>query len=59
MIPTAANGQPAVGAYVRGEDGQYHVHTLQVFTVTGSEIIRTTVFQDESLFAMFGLSPTL
>jgi RNA polymerase sigma-70 factor (ECF subfamily) len=59
MIPTAANGQPAVGAYVRGEDRQYHVHTLQVFTVTGSEIIRTTVFQDESLFAMFGLSPTL
>jgi RNA polymerase sigma-70 factor (ECF subfamily) len=59
MRPTAANGQPAVAAYVRGEDGTYHVHTLQVFTVTGSGISRNVVFQDPSPFATFGLPSTL
>jgi RNA polymerase sigma-70 factor (ECF subfamily) len=59
MIPTSANGQPALGAYVRGEDGAYHVHTLQVFTVTGSGISRNVVFQDAGLFATFGLPPSL
>lgn len=59
MIPTAANGQPAVAAYVRGQDGTYHGHTLQVFTITDSAISRNTVFQDPSLFTIFGLPPTL
>jgi RNA polymerase sigma-70 factor (ECF subfamily) len=59
MLPIAANGQPAVAAYVRGQDGAYHVHTLQVFTVTGSGISRNVVFQDTSLFARFGLLPSL
>lgn len=59
MIPTAANGQPAVGAYLRGRDGAYHVHTLQVFTVTDRGISHNVVFQDPSLFAAFGLPPRL
>jgi RNA polymerase sigma-70 factor (ECF subfamily) len=58
-VPTAANGQPAFAAYARGQDGAYHVHTLQVFTVTGAGISRNVVFQDPSLFAAFGLSPRL
>ena len=33
MIPTAANGQPAVGAYARSEDGIFRAHTLHVFSV--------------------------
>ncbi len=59
MIPTAANCQPAVGAYLRGQDGAYHVHTLQVFTVTDQGISHNVVFQDPSLFATFGLPPRL
>jgi RNA polymerase sigma-70 factor, ECF subfamily len=59
MIPTGANGQPAVAAYVPGEDGDHHLHTLQVFTVTGSGIVRTTVFQDSEVFAVFRLPATL
>jgi RNA polymerase sigma-70 factor (ECF subfamily) len=59
MIPTGANGQPAFAAYLRHEDGAYHLHTLQVFTVSGDQIVRTTVFQEEGVFALFGLSPTL
>jgi RNA polymerase sigma-70 factor (ECF subfamily) len=59
MLPTLANRQPAVAAYVRGQDGAYHAHTLQVFTVTGSGISRNVVFQDSRLFATFGLSTRL
>jgi RNA polymerase sigma-70 factor, ECF subfamily len=59
MVPTAANGQPAVAAYLRGRNGAYHVHTLQVFTVTESGISHNVVFQDSSLFATFGLPPRL
>ncbi|MYS86200.1 MULTISPECIES: sigma-70 family RNA polymerase sigma factor [Streptomycetaceae] len=55
MLPTAANGQPAVAAYVRDRDGTYRLHTLQVFTVTAAGITRTTVFQDAAVFALFGL----
>lgn len=59
MVPTAANGQPAVAAYVHGADGTYTMHTLQVFSVTGVGISRNVVFQEPNLFAMFGLSPTI
>jgi len=59
MLPTAANGQPAVAAYVRGQDGAYHAHSLQVFTVTRSGIARNVVFQEPDLFAIYGLPPSL
>lgn len=59
MIPTSANGQPAVGAYVRCEDGAYHAHTLQVFTVTSAGISHNVVFQDTALFDLFGLPARL
>jgi RNA polymerase sigma-70 factor (ECF subfamily) len=55
MVPTRANGQPALAAYTRAQDGGYHLHTLQVFTVTGAGISRNTVFQDQDLFDSFGL----
>jgi len=58
MIPTSANGQPAVGAYARDTDGVFHAHTLQVFSVSNSEIQRTVVFQLPSLFELFDLPPT-
>jgi RNA polymerase sigma-70 factor (ECF subfamily) len=59
MIPTAANGQPALAAYRRGEDGAYHANSIQVFTVTASGISHTFVFIDPELFALFGLPPRL
>jgi RNA polymerase sigma-70 factor, ECF subfamily len=55
MLPVGANGQPAVAAYVRAEDGSYQLHTLQVFTVTNGAVSRNTVYQDEDIFALFEL----
>jgi RNA polymerase sigma-70 factor, ECF subfamily len=59
MTPTAANGQPAVAAYVPDPDGGHRLHTLQVFTVTGAKIAHTVVFQDPAVFAAFGLPAVL
>ena len=55
MVPARANGQPALAAYTRAQDGGYRLHTLQVFTVTASGISRNNVFQDQDLFESFGL----
>jgi RNA polymerase sigma-70 factor (ECF subfamily) len=59
MVPVAANGQPAMAAYVRGEDGRLRLHTLQVFTVTKGGISHNAVFQDEDVFDIFGLQSTV
>lgn len=59
MVPTAANGQPAVGAYVRGEGDAYNAHSVQVFTLTGSGISHNVVYQDPDLLETFDLPPTL
>jgi RNA polymerase sigma-70 factor (ECF subfamily) len=55
MVPTAANGQPAVAAYT--PDGR--LHTLQVFTVVDGRIAHTVVFGDPAVFAAFELPTTL
>jgi RNA polymerase sigma-70 factor (ECF subfamily) len=59
MVPTAANGQAAAGAYFRGPSGTYEANSLQVFSLTGSGIARNVVFQDPSLFELFDLPLTL
>ena len=59
MVPTAANGQPAVAAYAPEPDGRHRLHTLQVFTVTGGKIAHTVVFQDPAVFAAFELPVVL
>jgi len=59
MLPAAANGQPAIAAYVRGDDRGYQLHTLQVLTVTRAGISRNVVFADPGLFATFRLAPRL
>ena len=59
MTPVRANGQPALVAYLRGSDGAYHLHTLQVFTLTATGISRNTVFQDPDVFEIFGLPEVL
>jgi RNA polymerase sigma-70 factor (ECF subfamily) len=59
MIPTVANGQPALVGYVRGADGRYHAHAVQVLTFTGSSISHIVSFNDPELVTTFGFPPLL
>ena len=59
MIPTLANGQPALIGYGRGSDGAYHAHAVQVLTVSGSSITHVVSFNDPSLVTTFGFPPIL
>jgi len=55
MVTTAANGQPALAAYLRDGDGVHRAHAIQVLTATAAGITRIVVFLDPGLFASFGL----
>jgi len=57
MIPTSANGQPALAAYCPDDTGTFRLHTLQVLTVTTLGIAHNVVFQDPQVFAAFHLAP--
>jgi RNA polymerase sigma-70 factor (ECF subfamily) len=59
MIPTGANGQPAVAAYCPDDTGVLRLHTLQVLTVTDQGIAHNVVYQDPEVFAAFELVPVL
>ena len=59
MIPTAANGQPALAAYLRDPDGVHRAHAIQVLTIAGSRVARVASFNDPGLFATFGLPQVL
>jgi RNA polymerase sigma-70 factor (ECF subfamily) len=58
-VPAAANGQPALAAYLRGHDGVYRAHAVQVLTCTGTGISRIVSFIEPRLFATFGLPQEL
>lgn len=57
-VPSWANRQPAMVAYSRQGD-QYQLHTFQVFTIERGAIVRTTVYQDPQVFALFELPEIL
>ena len=57
MVPTAANGQPALAAYCRDNAGVLRLHTLQVLTVTAHGIARNVVFQDPRVFKACEFEP--
>jgi RNA polymerase sigma-70 factor (ECF subfamily) len=59
MLPTAANGQPALAAYCPDNTGVLRLHTLQVLTVSTTGIQHNVVFQDADVFASFDLAPVL
>jgi RNA polymerase sigma-70 factor (ECF subfamily) len=59
MLPTSANGQPAVVAYLRGSDGAHHAFGAAVLTLTATGIARIVVFGDPGLVARFGLPSVL
>ena len=58
MVPTRANGQPAVATYERGADGVYRAYFMTVLTLApgGRDIARITAFLDDpKLFERFGM----
>jgi RNA polymerase sigma-70 factor (ECF subfamily) len=59
MLPTRANGQPAFGLYMRGEDDTFRPFHLQVLTLGADGVRHVGAFFEESLFALFGLPATL
>jgi RNA polymerase sigma-70 factor (ECF subfamily) len=58
MVPTAANGQPAVADYRRGADDVMDAHAIHVLTTDADGIRAITVFLDPSLFPAFGMPLT-
>jgi RNA polymerase sigma-70 factor (ECF subfamily) len=58
MIPTSANGQPAVAEYRRTADGVMRAHSIHVLGTGGDGIDAMTVFLDPTLFTAFGMPPT-
>ncbi|WP_244975522.1 sigma-70 family RNA polymerase sigma factor [Mycobacterium kubicae] len=59
MIPTAANGQPAVAEYRRSADDVKRAHSIHVLTRGATGIAAITVFLDPSLFTSFGLAASV
>lgn len=54
MLPTSANGQPAVAAYYRDPDGGYLPYGVVVLTANAEGISRITSFGDADLVTAFG-----
>jgi RNA polymerase sigma-70 factor, ECF subfamily len=59
MLPTLANGQPALVGYGLGADGRHHAHAVQVLTLAGSSISHVVSFNDAELVTTFGFPPVL
>lgn len=59
MLPTRANGQPAVVMYVRGVDGVFRAHSVQVLTVEAGAVARITAFLDVELLGRFAMPKVL
>jgi RNA polymerase sigma-70 factor, ECF subfamily len=58
LVPTAANGQPAVAEYRRAADGVLQAHSIHVLDTGRSGVAALTVFLDPGLFSAFGLPPS-
>jgi RNA polymerase sigma-70 factor, ECF subfamily len=59
MLPTTANGQPAVAAYYRSAEGTYSPYGIVVLTATTEGISRITSFGDPYLVTAFGFAAVL
>ena len=60
LIPTGANLQPAVAAYVRDDDGRgSSAYGIMVLTVDGDHVIEITGFADPAIFPDFGFPARL
>ena len=58
LVPTAANGQPAVAEYRRAADNVMRAHSIHVVTGDAAGIAAIVVLLDPALFSAFGLPPT-
>jgi RNA polymerase sigma-70 factor, ECF subfamily len=58
MIPTSANGQPAVADYRRDTAGVLQAHAIHVLTPGDDGIAAITVFLEPDLFGVFGMPAT-
>ncbi|MEU2253361.1 sigma-70 family RNA polymerase sigma factor [Nocardia xishanensis] len=58
LLPTAANGQPAVAEYRRGAGGVLEAHSIHVITTGPNGVAAITVFLEPTLFAAFGMPLT-
>jgi RNA polymerase sigma-70 factor, ECF subfamily len=59
LVPTAANRQPALAAYLLEPDGVYRAYGVMVFSIERGAITGIVGLPDTSLFEHFGLSPEL
>lgn len=60
MLPTAANGQPAVAGYTRAPgDPSYRAFAIGVLRIEGDLIVETTAFHEPRLFPLFSLPMAL
>ena len=58
MVETVANGQPAFGLYMLGEDGVHRAFQLHVLEIVDGHVAHVTCFFDLDLFERFGLPAT-
>lgn len=60
MVPTRANRQPAVAAYVRRlDDPAYRAFAIAVLRIEDGRIVEVTAFHDPGLFPAFALPTAL
>ncbi|TQL03773.1 sigma-70 family RNA polymerase sigma factor [Cellulomonas sp. SLBN-39] len=59
LVPTAANGLPAYGLYMRDADGAHRAFQVQQVTVGEDGVRHVTVWFGAPLFARFGLPEVL
>ncbi|MFZ2172523.1 MAG: sigma-70 family RNA polymerase sigma factor [Rhodococcus sp. (in: high G+C Gram-positive bacteria)] len=59
LLPTTANGQPAFGLYMRGEDGVHRPFQFHVLEVTNRGVSHVVSFFDVELFDTCGLPENL
>ena len=60
LVPTPANRQPALAAYIReGDEGVYQAHAVMVLAIEGEAIASLARFAGRELFGRFGLPMTL
>lgn len=56
---TAANGQPVLAVYMRGDDGVHRAFQLQQLTLSATGVAHVACYFDTALFAAFGLPEEL
>jgi RNA polymerase sigma-70 factor (ECF subfamily) len=59
MVRTAANGQPVLALYMRGDDGVHRAFQLQQLTVHDGRVAHVACYFDTALFDAFGLPAVL